>query len=240
LRPSIKEKLKHYEFININQLLQKAVSRLKESCDSYKSHRLNVHFVGDCSDDSDDDNKEFLAAKIKWLVENKLVTCPSLKLIHKNQNEEMKFTSDLSKCDRIFDELLKFDYIRINYTLPSADVLKRWAYCKYHNSFFHATNDCNVFRRQVQSALNEGRLSLTEMQVDKTLFPMHMVEAGAPIVLICLEQADTTHGKNVIISEPRVASNVEKNSGRKVVLEKDNEGKNELKIITGSTQYLRR
>jgi hypothetical protein len=84
LRPSIKEKLKHYEFININQLLQKAVSRLKESCDSYKSHRLNVHFVGDCSDDSDDDNKEFLAAKIKWLVENKLVTCPSLKLIHKN------------------------------------------------------------------------------------------------------------------------------------------------------------
>ena len=81
----------------------------------------------------------------------------------------MKFTFDFSKCDRIFDELLKFGYIRINYTLPSADELKRRAYCKYHNSFSHATNDCNIFR-QVQSTLNEGQLSLTEMQVDKTHF----------------------------------------------------------------------
>jgi hypothetical protein len=30
LRPSIKEKLEHYEFVNVNQLLQKAVS--VESC----------------------------------------------------------------------------------------------------------------------------------------------------------------------------------------------------------------
>jgi hypothetical protein len=27
--------------------------------------------------------------------------------------------------------------------------LKRRAYCKWHNSFSHATNDCNVFRRQI-------------------------------------------------------------------------------------------
>ena len=42
LRPSIKEKLKHYEFHNVNQLMQKVVlieSRLKESLDAYKSHR---------------------------------------------------------------------------------------------------------------------------------------------------------------------------------------------------------
>ena len=111
-----------------------------------------MHVIDDCSDD---DNKEFLAVEIKWSAQNKLVTCPSLKPIHKNQNEEVKFTFDFSKCDRIFDELLKFRYIRINYTLPSADELKRRAYCKYHNSFSHATNDCNVFHRQVQSALNE-------------------------------------------------------------------------------------
>ena len=157
LRSSIREKLEHYEFHNVNQLMQKTVSiesRFKESRDAYKSHRQNVHFVGDCSDDSDDDNKELLAAKIKWQAENKLVTCPSLKPIHKNRNEKMKFTFDFSKCDQIFDELLKFGYIRINYTMPSVDELKRWAYCKYHNSFSHATNDCNVFRWQVQLALN--------------------------------------------------------------------------------------
>ena len=44
----------------------------------------------------------------------------------------------------------------------------------------------------------------------------------------------------MIIGEPRVAPNVEKNSGRKVVLEKDDEGKIKLKITVGSTQYLRR
>jgi hypothetical protein len=147
---SIRDKLEHYEFHNVNQLMQKAVlveSHLKESCDAYKSHRYNMHFIGDCSDDSDDDNKESLAAEIKWPAKNKLVTCPSLELIHKNRNEEVKFTYDFSKFDRNFDELLKFGYIRINYTMPSADELKKRAYCKYHNSYSHATNDCNVFRR---------------------------------------------------------------------------------------------
>jgi hypothetical protein len=67
-----------------------------------------------------------------------------------------------------------------------------------------------------------------------------MVEVGAPAVLIRPEQADATQGKNMIIGEPHVAPNVEKNSGRMVVLETDDEGKNKLKITTGSTQYLRR
>jgi hypothetical protein len=169
-----------------------------------------------------------------------MITCPSLKPIHKNRNEEMKFTFDFSKCDRIFDELLKFGYIRTNYTLPSTDELKRRAYCKYHNSFSHATNDCNVFRRQVQSALNEGQLSLSNMQVDKTPFSMHMVEVRALAILIHPEQADTTQDKNVIIGEPCVAPNVEANLGCKVVLEKDDKGKNKLKITVGSLQYLRR
>jgi hypothetical protein len=47
----------------------------------------------------------------------------------------MNFTFDFSKCDRTFDELLKFGYIKINYTLPLADELKRRAYYKFYNSF---------------------------------------------------------------------------------------------------------
>jgi hypothetical protein len=91
---SIRDKLEHYEFHNVNQLMQKAVSvesHLKESRDAYKSHRHNMH--------SDDDNKESLATEIKWPAKNKLVTCPSLKPIHKNRNEEVKFTFDFSRCD---------------------------------------------------------------------------------------------------------------------------------------------
>ena len=114
---------------------------------------MNTHTFDVVSDCSDDESKECNAAEIRWPAENKLVTCPSLKPIHKNRGEEVKFTFDVSKCDRIFDELLKIGCIRINYTLPSADEIKKKAYCKYHNSYSHATNDCNVFHRQVQSVL---------------------------------------------------------------------------------------
>jgi hypothetical protein len=63
---------------------------------------------------------------------------------------------------------------------------------------------------------------------------MHMIEAGPRAVLIRPKQANTTQGKNVLIGEPRVAPNVETNSGCKVVLEKDDEGKNKLKITARS------
>jgi hypothetical protein len=63
----------------------------------------------------------------------------------------------IGKCDKVFDELLK-KIVKINHIIPSADELKRRACCKWHNSFSHATNDCNVFRRQIQSAINEGQL----------------------------------------------------------------------------------
>jgi hypothetical protein len=69
---------------------------------------------------------------------------------------------------------------------------------------------------------------------------MHAIEVGPPAVLIRPEKADTTQGKNVLIDEPRAAPNVETNLGRKVVLEKDDEGKNKLKITARSMQYLRR
>ena len=75
----------------------------------------------------------------------------------------MKFTFDVSKCDRIFVELLRLGHIKINHVIPPLEELKQRAYCKLHNSHSHATNDCNVFRHQVQSAMNEGRLIFPEM-----------------------------------------------------------------------------
>jgi hypothetical protein len=37
----------------------------------------------------------------------KSYSCDSLKLVHKNWQEEIKFTFDVAKCDKIFDELHK-------------------------------------------------------------------------------------------------------------------------------------
>jgi len=64
-----------------------------------------------------------------------------LKPIHKNQQEDMKFTFDPTKCDRIFVELLKSSDIKLSHALPSLEQLKRRAYCKWHNTFYHVTND---------------------------------------------------------------------------------------------------
>ena len=95
-------------------------------------------------------------AEFVWPSEAMSCSCPSLKPITKNRREEARFTFDVSKCDRIFDELLRSENIKSSHVIPSLEELKRRAYCKWHNSFSHATNDCNVFHRHVQSAVNEG------------------------------------------------------------------------------------
>ena len=79
----------------------------------------------------------------------------------------------LPTSDRIFRELAKFGKIKFSHIILSIDELKRHAYYKLHNTFSHATNDCNIFRRQIQSAINEGRLVISGMQINQNHFPMH-------------------------------------------------------------------
>ena len=91
----------------------------------------------------------------------------------------------------------------MSHAIPPLEELKRHAYCKWHNSFSHATNDCNVFRRQIQSAVNEGRLVVPHMQIDNSPFSVHTVELHNHKVLIRPNQAESTKGKNVVIGEPK-------------------------------------
>jgi hypothetical protein len=76
----------------------------------------------------------------------------------------MRYTLDVAKCDRIFDYLLQEKQIKLpsGHVTPSPEQLKKHAYYKWHNSYSHATNDCNVFCWQVQSAINEERLKFAE------------------------------------------------------------------------------
>jgi hypothetical protein len=144
--------------------------------DNFKSHRSNVHIIYYDSDSSDHSDKEIYVAEFVWPSKEKAYSCSCLKPASKRRREEIKFTFDVSKCDRIFDELLKSGNIKLTHTIPPLEELKRRAYCKYHNSFSHATNDCNVFRRQVQSDINEGCLTFHEMQVDKSPFPINTMD----------------------------------------------------------------
>jgi len=102
----------------------------------------------------DDESKEVYAAEFVWPSQAKSYACSALKPTHKNRQEE-KFIFDVSKCDRIFDELCKNGYMKMSHTIPPLEELKRRAYCKFHNTFSHATNDSNILRRQIQSTINE-------------------------------------------------------------------------------------
>ena len=86
-----------------------------------------------------------------------------------------------------------------SHTVPSMDELKWRAYCKLYNTFSHAINNCNVLRRQIQSAINEGRLVVPAMQIDQNPFPVHTLELTNPKVLIRPHQTESAKGKNVII-----------------------------------------
>ena len=95
-----------------------------------------------------------------------------------------------------FDELVKNGNIMLSHAIPPLEELKQHLYCKWHNSTSHAINDCNIFCRQVQSSINEPRLVLSEMQIDKVLSSIHEIDLNNTNVFIQLEQAEGTNGKN--------------------------------------------
>jgi len=152
LRSHIKAKLEGNDFFAVNQVHQRALaaeSRSKELQKSHRHHHPNIHALEYHSDSSDDESKDVYAAEFVWSPNDKPSTCASLKPISKNRHDEVKYTFDVSKCDRIFDELAIHGKIKFSHTIPPVDELKMRAYCKLHNTFSHATNDCNVLRRQI-------------------------------------------------------------------------------------------
>jgi hypothetical protein len=97
-------------------------------------------FLSNNVDASDDESGNVCVTEFACSSKDKAHTCASLKPIRRNQRDEMKFTFNVSKCDKIFDELLSIGKL----SCPIEE-LKKCAYCKWHNSHSHATSDYNVF-----------------------------------------------------------------------------------------------
>jgi hypothetical protein len=226
----LKERLEGIQFFTLAQLHQRALAYESRSKETTKTIRHNVHIVECDQSSSDDESTEVYTAEMVWPNQAKSSACSSLQPVKKKQQEEVKFTFNVGKCDKIFDELLKNDNIKINHTVPSTDELKRRAYCKWHNSFSHATNDYNVFHRQIQSAINEGRLKFQEMQVDTEPFPMNMINFEGKKVLVRPNTADKGKGEEIVIDNAREADKNHKISCRKVVEDKTPDGGETLKV----------
>jgi hypothetical protein len=133
-----------------------------------------------------------------------------------------------------FDELLKLGNIKIFHTMPTLDEINRRAYCKYHHSYSHATNDCNVFRCNIQSTINEGHLVLLEKQFNKHLFPINTMELQQPKVLVRPHQVEATKGKNVVVREAKTDLRG-KELTREVDYEKTPDGRETFKITVNAS-----
>ena len=112
--------------------------------------------------------------------------------------EPEKFAFDITKSDRIFDFLLQGGQIKLspNHVIPSAEELKKIKYCKWHNATSHSTNECKVFRQQLQSAIESGRIKFDSskaqkpMKIDQHPFPTNMLDAKGKTKVVTSEAAE--------------------------------------------------
>nr|ABA93663.1 retrotransposon protein, putative, unclassified [Oryza sativa Japonica Group] len=212
----LREKLDGQQFFDVSQLMQRALAQESRVKDNKKFARPfdkkpNVHVIDypEASDSEEEGDHDIYVAEWSWTNKNKPFVCSNLMSTpRKDRQSEVKYSFDVAKCDKIFDYLLQEKQIRLpkGHVIPSQEELKRRAYCKWHDSHSHSTNDCNVFRRQVQSAIDEGRLKFTDgskMKLDHDPFPVNTINFNDKKVLIRPEQAKSTKGKEVVIGEPR-------------------------------------
>ena len=138
LSSTLKDKLSSYDFTDVNQLLQKALS-----CENKKDHRdfsrnndrpsrPNFNAVDCDTNSSDDENTDVCIAKWNWTSKSKPFVCSNLKLASKSRPDEMRYTFDGSKYDMIFDYLLQEKQIKLpsDHVIPSPEQLSKHAYCK--------------------------------------------------------------------------------------------------------------
>lgn len=80
--------------------------------------------------------------------------------MERQKNSSQRHTFDVSKCDEIFDLLVKDGQIIVPQGLkdPPLEQNKKRGFCKFHNFLGHKTSYCVLFGDLVKKALNEGRL----------------------------------------------------------------------------------
>lgn len=74
------------------------------------------------------------------------------------------YTFDVTKCDEIFDLLVKDGQMIVppGAKVPPLEQRKKRGFCKYHNFIGHKTSQCFLFRDLVQKAIVDGRLKFGE------------------------------------------------------------------------------
>jgi hypothetical protein len=83
-----------------------------------------------------------------------------------------------------------------NHVIPSVEESKNIKYCKWHNATSHNTYECKVFRQQLQSAIESGRIKFDSskaqkpMKIDQHPFPTNMLDAKGKTKVLMSEAAE--------------------------------------------------
>jgi hypothetical protein len=115
LSSHLKEKIESHIFSDVSQVLQRALdykSRAKESRNFRRSsdkprNKCHINMVEYSSESPNDEEVGMSVAKWSWRSKSKPFICSSLKLTSKSWQDEMRYTFDVAKCDRISDYLLQ-------------------------------------------------------------------------------------------------------------------------------------
>jgi hypothetical protein len=93
-------------------------------------HHINM--VEYSSESLDDEEANMCVAEWSWGSKSKPFVRSSLKLASKSWQDEMRYTFDVAKCDRIFDYLLQEKQIKLssNHVIPSSEQLKKHVHYK--------------------------------------------------------------------------------------------------------------
>jgi hypothetical protein len=145
------------DFIDVNQVLQRAVvhkNRAKDhkSFNQFKennSREWEKHNVNCADEESPSDSEaEICVAESVDTLREKPISCSFMKP-NTSKRDEMKFTFDVSKFDKLFDVLVRGGVIRLvkGHVIPTAENLPERKYCKWHDSYSHNTIPCNYFHQ---------------------------------------------------------------------------------------------
>nr|ABB47454.1 retrotransposon protein, putative, unclassified [Oryza sativa Japonica Group] len=141
----IKEKFSSQDFESLSHLAQKVALHEQRFAEAKKNFKKVNHFYPYMYEYEEEYDSE-------WV---------------KSLGKEEKYDFDITKADKIFDLLLREKQIQLpaGYIIPLAEELGELGkrkYCKWHNSGSHATNDCKVFRQQIQLAIEGGKIKFDD------------------------------------------------------------------------------
>jgi len=158
-----------------------------------------------------------MVGSVEWVKNKKKpISCPF------GKKEPKKFAFDITKADKIFDLLLSEGQIKLKpyHKIPSDQELKNMRYCKWHNVTSHDTNDCKIFRQQIQSAIEQGKLKFEvpkkPMKIDQHLFPTNMVDIGGKKNALQTKLLTSQSAKESGVVDPRAQISADDVKGKKL------------------------